>query len=280
MVYVVYGTIESSHMRMILIAAAEMGLLNTPAFELRKLDWMILYGPDDQFDCKASPFKRFPWFEDTGNGVKLYESRAIIKYLAARTKSPLLPDLSEPAAMAKFDSACSIELGDFAPYTNRFLWEVFYGPMFARKPPTPDVVHMCQDALTNSLRGYERILRDQNYLAGDDLTLVDLFHIPAGYLATQLGAIPILQDSVPRFPIPGPADVPSRSEGSIPLPDQGKEGDGTWPLPHVKAWWDKLLQRESVKLVNKMFEDRMIEWAEAQKNDETKTNYDYTANKL
>ncbi|WVF68100.1 hypothetical protein IAT40_002863 [Kwoniella sp. CBS 6097] len=280
MVYVVYGTHESSHMRIILIAAAEMGLLNTPAFELRKLDWTVLYGPDDQFDCKVSPFKRFPWFEDTDTGVKLYESRAIVKYLAAKTRSPLLPDLSDPEIMAKFDSACSIELGDFAPYTNRFLWEIFYGPMFVQRPPTPDVVHMCQDSLTNSLRGYERVLRDQKYLAGDELTLVDLFHVPAGYLATQLGAIPILKDSVTPFPIPGPANVPSRSEGTTPLPYQGKEGDGTWPLPHVKAWWGKLLERESIKLVNKMFEDRMLEWAESQKNEETKTNYDYTANKL
>jgi glutathione S-transferase len=39
------------------------------------------------------------------------------------------------------------------------------------------------EALDASLAGYEAILSRQKYLAGDELTLIDLSHLPYGTLA-------------------------------------------------------------------------------------------------
>ena len=43
-----------------------------------------------------------------------------------------------------------------------------------------------KEAFEERLPGYERILSKQKYLAGDDLTLVDLFHLPHGQLVVDV----------------------------------------------------------------------------------------------
>lgn len=40
--------------------------------------------------------------------------------------------------------------------------------------------------LAKKLQGYERILEKQRYLAGDKLTLADIFHLPYGKMAVDV----------------------------------------------------------------------------------------------
>ena len=47
-----------------------------------------------------------------------------------------------------------------------------------------------KDVFEERLPGYERILSKQKYLAGDDLTLVDLFHLPHGQLVVDVRRLP------------------------------------------------------------------------------------------
>lgn len=61
--------------------------------------------------------------------------------------------------------------------------------------------------LATKLQAYEAILSKQKYLAGDELTIADLFHLPYGKMVADLGAAPGLLD------------------GS---------------LPHVAAWWKEI----------------------------------------
>jgi glutathione S-transferase len=65
-------------------------------------------------------------------------------------------------------------------------------------------------ALDATLAVYEGILSKRKYLAGDEVTLADLFHLPAGKNAKDLGYAGIFEK-----------------------------------YPHVTKWFDGLLARES-----------------------------------
>ncbi|EEB87612.1 hypothetical protein MPER_14987, partial [Moniliophthora perniciosa FA553] len=71
--------------------------------------------------------------------------------------------------------------------------------------------------LSNRLDGYEVILGRQRYLAGNELTMADLFHLPYGAWLTQAGS-----------------DI---------LTTQG---------PHVARWWNEISSLESWKGVQEM----------------------------
>jgi glutathione S-transferase len=47
--------------------------------------------------------------------------------------------------------------------------------------------------LEGKLEGYERILAKQKYIAGDELTIADIFHLPHGWLVGKAG-IDLLSD--------------------------------------------------------------------------------------
>lgn len=64
------------------------------------------------------------------------------------------------------------------------------------------------------LEGYERVLSKQPYLAGDKVTLADLYHLPYGAFVEQFGA----------------AEVYAK-------------------YPAFQKWWDSLKARESWKKI-------------------------------
>ncbi|KAF8991692.1 hypothetical protein BDZ89DRAFT_1124099 [Hymenopellis radicata] len=100
---------------------------------------------------------RVPYIVD--DGFVLYESRAICRYIAAKYAhqgTPLLPSSSDLKTIALFEQAASIEQNSFEPYASK-----------------------C---------GMEKILGKQKYLAGDELTIVDLFHISWGVLLKAGGS--------------------------------------------------------------------------------------------
>lgn len=55
------------------------------------------------------------------------------------------------------------------------------------KPTDEQRYESSLETLNNKLDGYERILAKTKYLAGNELTLVDLFHLPNGDLLTKAG---------------------------------------------------------------------------------------------
>jgi glutathione S-transferase len=61
------------------------------------------------------------------DGFKLYESRAIARYIAAKAGSPLLPN-SDPKKLGEFEVAASIEHSNFDPYVTQIASEKFYKP--------------------------------------------------------------------------------------------------------------------------------------------------------
>ncbi|KAJ6463179.1 glutathione S-transferase [Mycena vulgaris] len=152
------------------------------------------------------PFGQVPFIDD--DGFILYESRAICRYLAekyADQGTPLLP--TDLKAKALFEQAASIECATFNPLVTKVRDETFFKPR--RGLPTDQTaLAAAVSQVSATLDVYEVILGNQKFLAGNEITLADLFHL---YFAPLMAGSGV--------------DLMSR---------QG---------PNVTRWWNDLIQR-------------------------------------
>ncbi|KAH8822345.1 thioredoxin-like protein [Flagelloscypha sp. PMI_526] len=155
------------------------------------------------------PFGQVPYIED--NGFIVYESRAICRYLDDKyDQGPkLVPTDIEGKAL--FEQAASIESFNFDPFAFGAVREKLFKPQFIGAPADMEIYNGFIARLETSLDAYESILSKQPYLAGNTLTLVDLFHLPYGVLLAAAGSSCIIDEK----------------------------------RPHVARWWKGLVERES-----------------------------------
>ncbi|KAJ7302778.1 glutathione S-transferase [Mycena albidolilacea] len=132
---------------------------------------------------QKQPFGQIPYIDD--DGFILYESRAICRYIAAKhPESGLIP--TDPKANALFERAASVELSNWDPSASKAGLELMkkgFG-----MPCDQAVVDAQLEILDKKLEGYEAILSEQRYVAGDSFTLADLFHIPYAPLVASGGS--------------------------------------------------------------------------------------------
>ncbi|KAK7006276.1 glutathione S-transferase [Favolaschia claudopus] len=134
------------------------------------------------------PFGQVPYIDD--DGFILFESRAICRYIvdkypAPAGTTPLVP--SDIKGKALFEQAASIEYSDFEPYAYPTVREKVFKPM--RNLPTDKAVYDSSiETLDAKLAGYEAILGKQKYLAGNEIILADLFHLPYATLLAKAGS--------------------------------------------------------------------------------------------
>jgi len=122
------------------------------------------------------PFGQVPYI--THGDLELFESRAIGRYLATLGSGPeLIP--AEPRAYAKFEQAASVEYCQFDPIAGSILVEKVFKPRRGI-PTNEERVNELIPQLERKLDAYDTILGGQKYLAGDELTLADLYHLPYG----------------------------------------------------------------------------------------------------
>ncbi|KAG6847142.1 hypothetical protein H0H93_009901 [Arthromyces matolae] len=80
-----------------------------------------------------------------------------------------------------------IEQANFDAFAERAVFEILFKKYYGE---TPDLAVF--DALIKKLDAkldaYEKILSKQKYLAGDELTLADLFHLPYGTMLATAGS--------------------------------------------------------------------------------------------
>ncbi|KAF8175686.1 glutathione S-transferase [Mycena galopus ATCC 62051] len=172
-------------------------------FEIVPIDLLTLYNGSRTPELLAiQPFRKIPAIVSPyvsfrrrfivlllkdDDGFVLYESRAICRYLAEKYPdqgTSLLP--TELKAKALFEQAASIEYSNFHPYAYAIYVE---GRQKAIKGLEKDQAKF-DDAvskLSAVLQVYETILGKQKYLAGDEFTLADLFHISFGTLLEPSG---------------------------------------------------------------------------------------------
>ncbi|KAJ7812699.1 glutathione S-transferase-like protein [Mycena olivaceomarginata] len=175
----IYGINFSSCTRCVAVVCKE---LNVP-YELVTVD--ILKGEQRSAEhLVRQPFGVIPAIED--NGFELFESRAIGRYVVAKygKGSGLVPDPADIAATAKFEQAASIENNNFDPHAGQLILELVIKPTRG-VPSSPERVKELQATMASKLDAYEKILSKQKYLAGDTLTIADLFHLPWLYGLTE-----------------------------------------------------------------------------------------------
>lgn len=157
---------------------------------------------------EKQPFGQVPYIDD--DGFILYESRAIARYIATKYAdqgTKLIPAGLKEQAL--FEQAVSIESSNFDPYASRIAYERIIKPRYGGVTDSA-VVELQLQKLNANLDVYDRILSKQKYLAGDEPTLADLFHLPYG--AYVLNGGDLLQNR-----------------------------------PNVARWWNELTARQSWK---------------------------------
>jgi glutathione S-transferase len=152
------------------------------------------------------------------DGFQLFESRAIARYLINKygKDSGLIP--SEPKANALFEQAASIEAFNFDKYASEIVFErvfkvyvlslefhtacVLYDgyDAYSRRGLQTDeaYVNKLTEAFKGKLAAYEALLGKTKYLAGDSLTLADLFHLSYGTMLSDAGVTLLTDGTFPN----------------------------------------------------------------------------------
>ncbi|KAK2593568.1 hypothetical protein QQS21_008743 [Conoideocrella luteorostrata] len=178
----VYGVAASTCTKRVLTTLLEK---NVP-YELIYVDWVNLEHKKPEF-LKLQPFGKVPVLED--DGVVVFESRAICKYIATRYASQgtnLIPEGGDVKKYALFEQACSIEQNYFNPPAEGIVAEKIFKLQKGGQPDETLVAKYASE-LDATLAVYDGILAKQNYLAGNEVSLADLFHLSYGKLAQEAG---------------------------------------------------------------------------------------------
>jgi glutathione S-transferase len=134
--------------------------------------------------AETNPFKEIPYIDD--DGFKLYESRAIARYVAKKYASQgpaLVP--SDVKKYALYEQAASAEAFSYQPYAGLLVLEKYFKTM-GGAPVNSAVVDPAEVKFNAKADVYETILSKQKYLAGDEVTLADLFHLPYTEILTRV----------------------------------------------------------------------------------------------
>ncbi|KAF5386427.1 hypothetical protein D9757_005822 [Collybiopsis confluens] len=138
-------------------------------------------------DLQSHPFSETPVLVD--DGFTLYESRAMCRYLATKYAgrgARLIPDAFLIQSGALFEQAVFTEVFAFEPYASKAVYEKVTKP--SKGLPTDEADFQGSIAvLSSKLDNYEQVLSRQSYLAGEELTLADLHHIPCGAMLAEAG---------------------------------------------------------------------------------------------
>ncbi|KAJ4733732.1 Glutathione S-transferase family protein [Rhynchospora pubera] len=167
--------------------------------------------PKSQAHLTRNPFGQVPAFQDDDD-VMLFESRAISRYILRKYKSDLLreDDIKEAALV---DVWVDVEYGQYNAPASAICYNVIVKPMHGEEVDQ-QVVDTNLEKLKKVLEVYEARLSQYKYLAGDFISFADLSHVPCTYYL-MLTQYKLVFDS----------------------------------YPHVKAWWEAIIARPSIKKV-------------------------------
>ncbi|KAH7884262.1 glutathione S-transferase-like protein [Phlebopus sp. FC_14] len=139
------------------------------------------------------PFGQVPYIDD--DGFILYESRAICRYLVKKYQGQGTPGLvpTDPKGEALFEQAASIENNNFYPFAQGITAEKIINKHRGLETNEAKVQELLAH-LNAKLDAYETILGRQAYLAGENVTLADLFHLPYGTVVIEVLGCNVLEN--------------------------------------------------------------------------------------
>ncbi|KZV99077.1 glutathione S-transferase [Exidia glandulosa HHB12029] len=124
------------------------------------------------------PFAEVPYIDD--EGLVLYESRAICRYICKKYPNqgtPLVPAEDDLRAYGLFEQAASVEIYNFDVHVQAAAYESVVKPALGMKTNKANYEKHLK-TLGQKLDIYDSILARQRFITGDEISLVDLFHIP------------------------------------------------------------------------------------------------------
>ena len=199
----VFGHPVSTCTRKVLTVLAEKG----QKAEFVTVD--ILKGEGKNPDYLAiQPFGQVPALDD--NGFRLYESRAICRYLDETLPGPRLHG-TDAKSRGLVEQWMSVETSNFTVPAMKVIMAAYFGP-FMGKPVDEAAVAEGRKGVERALEVMERQLSKTPYIAGNDFTLADIGFMP--YIEYLFAA---------------------------------KQGDLFDKFPKAAAWWGKISERPSWK---------------------------------
>ncbi|KZV89326.1 glutathione S-transferase [Exidia glandulosa HHB12029] len=181
MVLIIYGFPASTCTRTVAAVCKEIGLeyklVLVPFPEVKSAE-----------NLARNPFGQVPTIDD--DGFELFESRAICKYLAAKygKHTTLIPTSQDLQEWAIFESAVNFEQHQFDEYARNIAIEKLFTPYVPQQPNEERLTKLFA-TLESKLEAYDKILSKRKWLAGENITLADLFHLPFAYmLETKVGS--------------------------------------------------------------------------------------------
>ncbi|KAL6627877.1 hypothetical protein ACP70R_031603 [Stipagrostis hirtigluma subsp. patula] len=207
----VFGPAMSTNVARILVCLEEVGA----EYEVVNIDMQAKEHKSPEHLAR-NPFGQIPAFQD--GDIVLFESRAIAKYVLRKFSKSAGVDLLREGDLkeaAMVDVWTEVEAHTYNPALSPVVYECLIYPAMRGVPTNQKVVEESLEKLKKVLDVYEARLSKHDYLAGDFLSFADLNHFP--YTHYFMG-------------------TPHAS-----LFDA---------YPHVKAWWERLAARPSVKKIS------------------------------
>jgi glutathione S-transferase len=187
MVLKLYGSPNSTCTKRVAVILHEKKV----PFEFFPIDFGKKEHKDPEY-LKKQPFGQVPYLDD--DGFIIYESRAIARYIATKFASQGTPELipTDLKKQALFEQAASVETSNFDSYASPAVYENVF-KKYLGLTPDPERFNTLITTLSAKLDVYDQILAKQKYVAGDNITLADFFHIPYGELLAVAGSDVIQQ---------------------------------------------------------------------------------------
>nr|QLP89081.1 glutathione S-transferase 4 [Vitis rotundifolia] len=172
MVMKVYGPVRAACPQRVLACLVEKGV----EFEVVHVD--LDSGEQKRPDfLLRQPFGQVPVVED--GDFRLFESRAIIRYIAAKYAEQG-PDLLGKSLEEKavVDQWLEVEAHNFNELVYTLVLQLLILPRMGERGDLA-LAHTCEQKLEKVFDVYEQRLSKSRYLAGDSFTLADLSHLLA-----------------------------------------------------------------------------------------------------
>ncbi|VVA21214.1 PREDICTED: glutathione [Prunus dulcis] len=171
MVVKVYGPVKAACPQRVMVCLLEKGV----NFEIVDVNLEVGEQKQPQF-LSRQPFGQVPAVED--GDFRLFESRAIIRYYAAKyaDRGPnLLGTTLEEKALV--DQWLEVEAHNFNDLVYTLVLQLLVLPRMGERGDVA-LVHACEEKLEKVFDVYEERLSKSSYLAGEAFTLADLSHLP------------------------------------------------------------------------------------------------------